>query len=217
MRFAGNFHPEWGYLAPAPSFLRTARVALVAAAVGATAGAGVVLSLTDRPVETSVAARTLVRPVEAAASDVDRASQAALVQAAAQPVVQPQAAKPVPASAGAPIASESTSVTTAAAPANIAALAEAPFAAPVNGRGGGAQEGQDQAMPHAIQRATARSPSCRANTPSAARLDGPTAMRGGAATPRKALATAEPASSRSRSASLEARSAPARGSACGDK
>ena len=32
MRFAGNFHPEWGYLAPAPSFLRTARVALVAAA-----------------------------------------------------------------------------------------------------------------------------------------------------------------------------------------
>ncbi len=131
MRFAGNFHPEWGYLAPAPSFLRTARVALVAAAVGATAGAGVVLSLTDRPVETSVAARTLVRPVEAAAADVDRASQAALVQAAAPPAVQAQAAKPIPASAGAPIASESTSVTTAAAPANIAALAEAPFAAPV--------------------------------------------------------------------------------------
>lgn len=129
MRFAGNFHPEWGYLAPAPSFLRTARVALVAAAVGATAGAGVVLSLTDRPVETSVAARTLVRPVEAAAADVDRASQAALVQAAAPPVVEPQAAKPVPASTGAPAASESTSVTTALAPANIAALAEAPVAA----------------------------------------------------------------------------------------
>ena len=130
MRFAGNFHPEWGYLAPAPSFLRTARVALVAAAVGATAGAGVVLSLTDRPVETSVAARTLVRPVEAAASDVDRASQAALAQAAAPPVVEAQAAKPVPASAGAPAASELTSVTTAPAPANIAALAEAPVAAP---------------------------------------------------------------------------------------
>ena len=129
MRFAGNFHPEWGYLAPAPSFLRTARVALVAAAVGATAGAGVVLSLTDRPVETSVAARTLVRPVEAAAADVDRASQAALAQAAAPPVVEPQAAKPVPASTGAPAASESTSVTTALAPANIAALAEAPVAA----------------------------------------------------------------------------------------
>jgi len=130
MRFAGNFHPEWGYLAPAPSFLRTARVALVAAAVGATAGAGVVLSLTDRPVETSVAARTLVRPVEAAAADVDRALHAALVQAVVQPAVQAQAAKPVPASAGAPPASESTSVTTAPAPANITALADAPVAAP---------------------------------------------------------------------------------------
>ncbi len=63
MRLADNFNPEWGYLAPAPSFMRTARVALVAAAVGAISGAGVVLSLIDRPAaeETSVAARTLVR------------------------------------------------------------------------------------------------------------------------------------------------------------
>jgi hypothetical protein len=49
MRSAGNFSPEWGYLAPAPSFVRTARVVLVATAIGATAGAGVVLSLIDRP------------------------------------------------------------------------------------------------------------------------------------------------------------------------
>jgi len=42
MRYAGNFHQEWGYLAPAPSFIRTARVVLVAVTVGATAGAGVV-------------------------------------------------------------------------------------------------------------------------------------------------------------------------------
>ena len=35
MRYAGNFHPEWGYLAPAPNFIRTARVILVATAVGA--------------------------------------------------------------------------------------------------------------------------------------------------------------------------------------
>jgi hypothetical protein len=63
MRFADNFNPEWGYLAPAPNFMRTARVALVAAAVGAISGAGVVLSLIDRPAaeETSIAARTLVR------------------------------------------------------------------------------------------------------------------------------------------------------------
>ena len=33
MRYAGNFHPEWGYLAPAPSFLRTLRIVIVAAAV----------------------------------------------------------------------------------------------------------------------------------------------------------------------------------------
>src|ERR1700761_463863 len=45
MPFGGNFHPEWGALAPAPSFMRTARIVAVATAIGATAGAGVVLSL----------------------------------------------------------------------------------------------------------------------------------------------------------------------------
>ena len=64
MRHAGNFNPEWGYIAPAPNFLRTARVFVVAAAIGATASAVVVFSLMDRPAaETSVAARTLVQPV----------------------------------------------------------------------------------------------------------------------------------------------------------
>ena len=66
MHYAANSHPAWGYLAPAPSLLRTARVVLVAAAVGATTGAGVVISLLDRPAagESSVAARTLARPVQ---------------------------------------------------------------------------------------------------------------------------------------------------------
>ena len=65
MRHAGNFNPEWGYLAPAPNFLRTTRLFVVAAAIGATASAAVVFSLMDRPAaETSVAARTLVQPVE---------------------------------------------------------------------------------------------------------------------------------------------------------
>jgi hypothetical protein len=64
MRHAGNFNPEWGYIAPAPNFLRTARVFVAAAAIGATASAVVVFSLMDRPAaETSVAARTLVQPV----------------------------------------------------------------------------------------------------------------------------------------------------------
>ena len=47
MRHAKNFHPEWGFLAPAPSFMRTLRTVFVATAVGATAGGGLVLSLVD--------------------------------------------------------------------------------------------------------------------------------------------------------------------------
>jgi hypothetical protein len=69
MRHAGKFNPEWGYLAPAPNFLRTARAFVVAAAIGAMASAAVVFSLMDRPAaETSVAARTLVQPVVPARS-----------------------------------------------------------------------------------------------------------------------------------------------------
>jgi hypothetical protein len=75
MRFAGNFHPEWGYLAPAPNFMRTARVVIVATAIGATAGAAVVLSLAERSApgavtdagKTLVVVHSLVQPAEAAA------------------------------------------------------------------------------------------------------------------------------------------------------
>jgi hypothetical protein len=64
---AGNFNPEWGYLAPSPSFARRTRLVLIVAAVSAIAGAGVSFSLVSHPAsETSVAARTLVGPVEAA-------------------------------------------------------------------------------------------------------------------------------------------------------
>jgi hypothetical protein len=71
MRSAGNFSPGWGYLAPAPSFARTARIVLVATAIGATAGTGVVLSLVDRstePERAPVAAQAIVTGVQAAAS-----------------------------------------------------------------------------------------------------------------------------------------------------
>jgi hypothetical protein len=103
MRSGGNFSPEWGYLAPAPSFARTARVVLVATAIGATAGAGVVLSLIDRPSEPQqvpIAARAIVTSVRAAA--VPSVSPAAPVTAAAPPTTAtvPQspaaAAKPGP-------------------------------------------------------------------------------------------------------------------------
>jgi hypothetical protein len=68
MRNTANFHPEWGYLAPAPTFMRTARAVLVATAVGVTVGAGAVFSWAGHPApELSVGERTLVRPAEAVA------------------------------------------------------------------------------------------------------------------------------------------------------
>jgi hypothetical protein len=47
MRHGSNFNPEWGYVAPAPGFMRTARLIVVAAIIGATAGAATVFSLLD--------------------------------------------------------------------------------------------------------------------------------------------------------------------------
>jgi hypothetical protein len=61
MRQARHLHPEWGFLAPHPSFSRTLRIFVIASIVGATAGSGVILSLADRaPAQTSVVADTLV-------------------------------------------------------------------------------------------------------------------------------------------------------------
>jgi hypothetical protein len=74
MRSSGSFHPEWGYLAPAPNVMRTARVVAVATAIGATAGAAVVLSLVVGPAaspaadpgKTVVVVHSLVQPAQAA-------------------------------------------------------------------------------------------------------------------------------------------------------
>ena len=68
MRQAKHLHPEWGILAPPPSFSRAIRVFVVATIVGAMAGSAVVLALADRvPDQMSVAARTLAASSEAAA------------------------------------------------------------------------------------------------------------------------------------------------------
>jgi len=67
---AGNFHPEWGVLAPAPNFSRKLRMIITATAVGALAGAGVALSLSERPPDAKAVARTLP-PVEAASNVVN--------------------------------------------------------------------------------------------------------------------------------------------------
>ena len=155
MRFGGNFHPEWGYLAPAPNFMRTARVVVVATAIGATAGAAVVLSLAERSApgavadagKTLVVVHSLVQPAEASApatAPVAAATPApAKVQASVQPqiTVQPNlpanpqiirqpSAPPVTVSAQ-PIAplpapSDSRTVSTSAAPTSVTALSESP-------------------------------------------------------------------------------------------
>ena len=67
MHRAGNFNPEWGYLAPTPSFLRTVRLVAVSAAIAATASAVVVFALVRQPAaEELIAARTLVQSVDQA-------------------------------------------------------------------------------------------------------------------------------------------------------
>src|SRR5580698_1396724 len=94
MRFAGNFHPEWGYLAPAPNFMRTARIVVVATAIGATAGAAVVLSLAERSApgavadagKTLVVVHSLVQPPEAAAPAASAPVAAAMPTAVLAPV-----------------------------------------------------------------------------------------------------------------------------------
>jgi hypothetical protein len=140
MRHAGNFNPEWGYLAPAPSLLRTARLFVVAAVIGATASAAVVFSLMDRTAaETSVAARTLVQPVEPAMparsaplvaqlqTQSAQASVSRTQRADAATAMRPQgAAVAAHASAGSPAATESGSPSTTQRPPSGAALAEAP-------------------------------------------------------------------------------------------
>jgi len=80
MRHIMTFHPEWGCLAPAPSFRRTVRTVLVATAVGATAGGGVVFAFVDHSAgdQTSVAERTLVRLIPAAPTSVSAAQTAQL-------------------------------------------------------------------------------------------------------------------------------------------
>jgi hypothetical protein len=86
MRNSTNFHPEWGYFAPAPSFIRKARVVLVAAAVGATIGAGAAFSrVSHQAAETSVAARTLVRPIEGASARANTPAHIDLAQANTSP------------------------------------------------------------------------------------------------------------------------------------
>ena len=70
MRHAKNFHPEWGFLAPAPSFMRTLRTVFVATAVGATEEAVWFYGSIRWEGQMWVAERTLVRPIPTASTSI---------------------------------------------------------------------------------------------------------------------------------------------------
>ena len=134
MRHVGNFNPEWGYLAPAPSLLRTARVFLVAAAIGAITSAAVIFSLIDRPAaETTIAARTLVLSAEptlsAPATQLMAQQPTQSVRSSVSPTSGAEAMGlrgAMHAGAGPAAESESSAVPTTPSPPVAAALAEAP-------------------------------------------------------------------------------------------
>jgi hypothetical protein len=128
MRHVGNFNPEWGYLAPAPGLLRTARVFLVAAAIGATTSAAVILSLIDRPAaETTVASRTLVLSAPATKLTAQQPAQSVRSPLSPTPGAEAMGLRGAAhVSAGPAAASESSAAPMTPSPPVAAALAEAP-------------------------------------------------------------------------------------------
>ena len=123
---SGNFHPEWGYLAPAPGFLRRVRVALVATVVGAAAGAGVVFSLVGHPAEEiSVAGRTMFRSVEALSVRANASPLAARTNTRFRTQHQSQPPLAVNGQSANTFSSESSASSTTQVPEGTSALAEA--------------------------------------------------------------------------------------------
>jgi hypothetical protein len=137
MRSAGNFHPDWGYLAPAPSFMRTARTVLVATAIGATAGAAVMISLVQHPATDAanepIAAHALVTSVPVVAEAPIPVDERAVAQAPAQPAaaITPKPAVPQMQAAAPVSASKPNAITSppSQAPENVATLAGPPSSA----------------------------------------------------------------------------------------
>ncbi|HXX05157.1 MAG TPA: hypothetical protein VEJ37_12595 [Xanthobacteraceae bacterium] len=110
MRPARYSHPEWGYLAPAPSFVHMVRIVATAVAVGACAGAATAVSLIDRSgADQSVAARTLAQPINEAMAPVPApAPQSPVISKASDSApVEPSSAPPTRHSANAVALAES--------------------------------------------------------------------------------------------------------------
>lgn len=103
MHQSSHLHPEWGLLVVPRSVARTARILMIAAAVGVTAGAGVISSLAERSSEQpAIVAQTLVQPVQQPAAKPAnaqaKAPRIAETKTATAPVARSQ---PVAALAGA--------------------------------------------------------------------------------------------------------------------
>jgi hypothetical protein len=103
MRQSSQLHPEWGILVPPRGIARTVRILMIAAAIGITAGAGIMSSLAERSSEQpAIVAQTLVQPAvvqQPAAKPLNvqaKAPRTAETKATAVPVTRTQ---PVAASA----------------------------------------------------------------------------------------------------------------------
>ena len=199
MRSAGNFSPEWGYLAPAPSFLRTARIVVVATAIGATAGAGVVLSLLDRPAaegdRTSlVAVHAIVTSVQAATAPAATAPIAAAPVTAVVPtnattivpaVHTKAAVQPGPSAATRPAAVAPPQIPAVRAPAAHISAADIP-AANISAASVGASGANASPAPQASPGMTASSdPSSATDATPAGLPDGTTVTPDMAPPPKK--------------------------------
>ncbi len=126
MRHTANFHPEWGYLAPAPSFIRTARIVLVATAVGATLGVGAgFFRVGHQATEPSVAERTLVRPIEAVSAGANTPAQASQAFA---PYSTEKLSRTVSSRSSNGATNEPSTSSTTRVPEGMVAVAEAPAA-----------------------------------------------------------------------------------------
>jgi len=130
---AGNFNPEWGYLAPKPGFIRSARMALAAGAIGTVAGMAVAFAVIAHPsVDVSVAARTMAQPgtLDASPTSLASAASAELLESDPHQVRAPQISARV---SGDPrdvknfAAAESPSAATTQQPSGLSALAEVPI------------------------------------------------------------------------------------------
>jgi hypothetical protein len=128
----GNFNPEWGYLAPKPGFIRSARMALATGAIGIVTGMAVAVALFAHPsADVSVAARTMAPAgaLEASPTSAVSAGNAEIAESEARHVTALQmAVRTTDNSRDAKnlATAESPSAVTAQRPAGVSALAEAP-------------------------------------------------------------------------------------------